>query len=114
MSKINIKKLREKNDSKIISSEEALKDVEPFEWNEEVLTGKRKDIIKEYLKTKENELDDVRCDLSNSLDQINDFVDEDYIESGEQILQSLISVYNNLGKILESIREYKNSNKEEE
>lgn len=45
MSKINIKKLRENNGSKIISSKEALKDVEPFEWNEEVLTGERRVII---------------------------------------------------------------------
>lgn len=45
---INIKKLREKKGSKIISSEEALKDIEPFEWNEEVLTGERKDIIKDF------------------------------------------------------------------
>ncbi|MBO3398509.1 hypothetical protein JJB71_13270 [Clostridium perfringens] len=47
MSKINIKKLKEKNGSKIISSEEVLKDVEPFEWNEEVLTGERKVVVED-------------------------------------------------------------------
>lgn len=37
---------RTNKNSKIISSKDALKDVIPFEWNEEVLNGEKKVIIK--------------------------------------------------------------------
>lgn len=47
MSQINIKKLRENKNSKIVSSEEALKGVEKFNWTDEVLKGNDKVIIGE-------------------------------------------------------------------
>lgn len=43
MKKLNIKELTK--NSKTISTEEALKDVVPFQWSEEVLSGKAKVII---------------------------------------------------------------------
>lgn len=44
MRKLDIEKLTK--NSKVISSEEALKDVEPFNWSEDVLKGDKKVIIK--------------------------------------------------------------------
>lgn len=41
---LNLSKLQNKK-SIIISSKEALKDVTPIDWNQEVLTGKKKIVI---------------------------------------------------------------------
>ncbi|MFR8346869.1 hypothetical protein [Mediterraneibacter gnavus] len=43
--RIDFGKIRNRN-TKIVSSEEALKDVKPIEWSEDVLNGKRKVTIK--------------------------------------------------------------------
>lgn len=43
--RIDFGKIRNRN-RKIVSSEEALKDVKPIEWSEDVLNGKRKVTIK--------------------------------------------------------------------
>ena len=42
--RLDLEKLKSRI-TKVISSEEALKDVEPMEWPEEVLSGKKKVII---------------------------------------------------------------------
>ena len=42
--RLDIEKLKRRI-TKVISTEEALKDVEPMEWPEEVLSGKKKVII---------------------------------------------------------------------
>ncbi|MGL4849712.1 MAG: hypothetical protein ACRC28_12450 [Clostridium sp.] len=44
--KLNLKELREKKNSKVISSKEALNDVIKFDWNEDVLCGEKKVIVK--------------------------------------------------------------------
>ena len=43
--KLDLKKLFESKPSKIVSTKEALKDVEPIQWSEEVLSGKAKVIV---------------------------------------------------------------------
>ena len=43
--KLNSKELIRKKKSKIVTSEEALKDIIPFDWSEEVLSGDKKVII---------------------------------------------------------------------
>ena len=44
--KLDIKKLKKNKCSKIILSKEALKDIERFNWNDEVLNGSKKVIVK--------------------------------------------------------------------
>lgn len=44
--KLNIKELRKKKNSKIVSSPEALKDIVKFNWTDEVLNGQKKVIVK--------------------------------------------------------------------
>lgn len=46
MSKLNVKKLRQEKRTIIVSSEEALKDVDKFEWSKEVMTDEKKVGIK--------------------------------------------------------------------
>lgn len=41
MNSLDLNKLKNKTLT-IVSSEESLKDVEPFDWSDDVLTGKRK------------------------------------------------------------------------
>lgn len=43
--RLDFGKIRNRN-TKIVSSEEALKDIKPIEWSEDVLNGKRKVTIK--------------------------------------------------------------------
>jgi len=43
--KLDLKKLFESKPSKFVPTKEALKDVEPIEWSEEVLSGKAKVIV---------------------------------------------------------------------
>ncbi len=43
--RLDFSKISNRN-TKIVSSEEALKDVKPIEWSEDVLNGKRKVTIK--------------------------------------------------------------------
>ena len=43
--KLNFKELKRKKKSKTVTSEEALKDMIPFDWSEEVLNGDEKVII---------------------------------------------------------------------
>jgi hypothetical protein len=47
MKKFSIKELLKNKKTKIVSSEEALKDIIPVDWSEDVLSGKKKVIIKE-------------------------------------------------------------------
>ena len=44
--KLNLKELIEKKDTRVISSEEALKDVKKIDWSEEVLNGNSKVEVK--------------------------------------------------------------------
>lgn len=44
--KLNLKELRKTKNFKTVSSEQALKDVEKFNWTDEVLSGRRKVIVK--------------------------------------------------------------------
>ena len=44
--KLNIKELKKKKNSKVVSSKEALKEVVKFNWNEDVLNDKKKVIVK--------------------------------------------------------------------
>lgn len=46
MMRLNIKKLREEKNTTIISSEEALKNVNPFNWSNDVINGNKKVEIK--------------------------------------------------------------------
>ncbi|EJT6154948.1 hypothetical protein N2W29_003108 [Clostridium perfringens] len=46
MMKLNIKELRKKKNSKIVSSEKALNDVVKFNWTDEVLRGQKKVVVK--------------------------------------------------------------------
>lgn len=49
MKKINMSKLQ-KRMGKIISTKEALKDVVPMQWDEDVLSGNKKIIIRKMVK----------------------------------------------------------------
>ena len=44
--KLNIKEVKKKKNSKIVSSNEALKEVVKLDWTEEVLNGNKKVVIK--------------------------------------------------------------------
>lgn len=46
MIKLNVKKLRENKKTTIISSKEALRDVTPINWAQDVIDGKKKVEIK--------------------------------------------------------------------
>ncbi|MBU3105106.1 hypothetical protein [Clostridium gasigenes] len=46
MMKLNLKELRKKKNSTIVSSEQALKDVVKFNWTDEVLNGQKKVIAR--------------------------------------------------------------------
>lgn len=46
MVKLNVKKLRKEKNTVIVSSKEALKDVNTIEWSKEVMIGEKKVEIK--------------------------------------------------------------------
>lgn len=46
MVKLNVKKLRKEKNTVIVSSKEALREVNPIEWSKEVMTGQKKIEIK--------------------------------------------------------------------
>lgn len=52
--KIDFKQLLENKKITIVSSKEALKDVTPFEWSDEVLSGKKKVIIDDCIELDTN------------------------------------------------------------
>lgn len=54
MVKLNVKKLRQEKNTIIVSSEEALKDVNKIEWLKEVITGEKKVEIKAINNKEEN------------------------------------------------------------
>ena len=43
--KLNFKELKRKQKSRIVTAQEALRDMVPFEWTEEVLKGEKKVIV---------------------------------------------------------------------
>lgn len=46
--KLNIKKLQTERSAGYISTKEALKDVTPFEWPDDVLSGKKKAVVTSF------------------------------------------------------------------
>lgn len=52
MMKLNVKKLRQEKNTIIVSSKESLKDIEPIQWSDDVLEGKKTIEIKALSKEK--------------------------------------------------------------
>ena len=64
--KLNFKELKRKQKSRVITSEEALEDIVPFEWTEEVLNGDKKVIIGVDLACDNEKVLDYECKLSEA------------------------------------------------